>query len=134
MVIVAGVNHELLGKVGYVNQSVVDQAKDAGIVSFGMNATEGSAYYHAGITDPSDPRRLRYSNLYAYVISYDCSGKAYCLEIPEPTPDDPVGIAFGAPFKVTGRLYNELVTAVRPSLGEIVADKIYEAHWNGLTQ
>jgi hypothetical protein len=55
---------------------------------------------------------------------------AYCLEIPEPTPDDPVGIPFGNPFKVTGRLYNDPLTAVRPALGEIVVDRVYEAYWN----
>ena len=81
--------------------------------------TKQSALYHAGVSDPADPRLATYSSLYAYAISYDCTGISHCLAIPAPTAANPIGLAPGSPFFVMGRKYLEPRTRVRPALSEI---------------
>ncbi len=128
LVIVAGVKHQKTGKATYINHAVYDTKKMAGIVSIADTYfTTGSALYHAGVTNPSDIRNRMYQNLYAYVISYNCAGRQYCLQIPAPTPDNPVGLNPGAPFFVMGRSYLEPHTLVRPSPDEIVHHQVYVA-------
>ena len=72
-----------------------------------------------GRVDPADPRLATCSSLYAYAISYDCTGISCCLAIPAPTAANPVGLAPGSPFFVMGRKYLEPRTGVRPALSEI---------------
>lgn len=121
IVIVAGVNHRKTGKATYLNHSVVDPVKTAGIVSVeDTQLTSETALYHAGIKRPNDPRIAQFSQLYAYAISYDCTGLKYCLSIPAPTPGNPVGLQPGATFRIVGRSYVDPNTGVRPSLAEIV--------------
>lgn len=124
IVIVAGVNHQKTNKALYVNQTIADAARSTGIVAIddGVLTTE-SALYHAGVTSPGDRRVQSYQNLYAYAISYDCTGLQFCLQIPPPTPDNPVGLTPGSPFVIAGRSYVEPHTLVRPSLQEIVIHK-----------
>jgi len=120
LLIIAGVNHQKTGKASYVNHSVYDTKKLSGIVSIADPLlTTQSALHHAGVSDPADPRLATYSSLYAYAISYDCTGISYCLAIPAPTAANPIGLASGSPFFVMGRKYLEPRTRVRPALSEI---------------
>lgn len=125
IIIIAGVNHQRTGKALYVNHTVNDVAKQTGIVSVDDPAlTTRSALYHAGVTSPSDPRVQLYDKLYAYIVSYDCSGLQHCLQIPPPTPDNPIGLAPGSPFGLYERSYVDPHTGVRPSQSEIVKHQV----------
>ncbi len=98
----------------------------AGIVSVSdPQLTTESALYHSGITDSNDPRALLYKQLYAYVISYNCNGKRFCVQIPAPTPDSPVGLTPGSPFLVIGRSYLEPRSLVRPDPSEIIPHQVF---------
>jgi hypothetical protein len=120
------VNHQQSGKAAYMNFAVYDSKKLASIVSItDSDLTSQSALYHAGITNPRDPRVRKYKGLYAYIFSYDCAGKSYCAAIPPPTADNPVGLRPGAPFFVLGRSYLEPHTLVRPSLSEVVPHQVF---------
>jgi hypothetical protein len=120
LLIITGVIHQKTGKATYVNHSVYDTKKLSGIVSVADPLlTKQSALYHAGVSDPADPRLATCSSLYAYAISYDCTGISCCLAIPAPTAANPVGLAPGSPFFVMGRKYLEPRTGVRPALSEI---------------
>jgi hypothetical protein len=125
VVIVAGVNHRKTGKVLYLNHSVYDSVKRAGIIAVDDSSLSAqSALYHAGVTSQNDPRVLRYKDLYAYAISYDCRAMAHCSNIPAPTVDNPVGLQPGAPFDLVGRGYVDPRTNVRPAIAEIIRDKV----------
>lgn len=126
IVIIAGVNHQRTGKSLYVNHTVNDVSKQTGIVSVDDPAlTTASALYHAGVTSPGDPRAQLYDKLYAYVVSYDCSGLQHCLAIPAPTADNPIGLEPGAPFGLYERSYVDPRTGVRPSTTEIVRHQVF---------
>lgn len=125
IVVIAGVNHQRTGKALYVNHTVNDVAKQTGIVSVDDPAlTTQSALYHAGVTSSTDPRVSLYDKLYAYVVSYDCSGLQYCLQIPAPTPENPIGLQPGAKFGLYERSYVDPKTGVRPSQSEIVKHQV----------
>ncbi|HRD83738.1 MAG TPA: hypothetical protein PLF63_01055 [Rubrivivax sp.] len=125
IVLIAGVNHQRTGKALYVNHTVNDVAKQTGIISVDDPAlTTGSALYHAGVTSPDDPRVQRYEKLYAYAVSYDCSGLQYCMQIPAPTPENPIGLLPGSPFGLYERSYVDPMTGVRPSQQEIVKHQV----------
>jgi hypothetical protein len=127
IVIVAGVNHQETQKALYISHAVTDPATATGIVAVtSSELTSQSALYFAGAS-ASSPKAKMYQSLYAYAISYDCTGLQYCLQIPAPTSTNPVGLNFPSPFLVNGRAYVDPVrlTAplnifVRPSLQEIV--------------
>lgn len=125
-IIVVGVNHQASGKAAYINSAVYDTKKLASIVSVtDADLTSQSALYHAGVTNPRDPRVRTYRGLYAYMFSYDCAGKQYCAAIPPPTASNPVGLRPGAPFFVLGRSYLEPHTLVRPSDTEVVPHQVF---------
>ena len=125
-VIVVGVNHQQAGKAAYINSTIYDSKKFASIVSVAdADLTSQSALYHAGITNPRDPRVRTYRGLYAYMFSYDCAGKQYCASIPPPTASNPIGLRPGAPFFVLSRSYLEPHTLVRPSDTEVVQHQVY---------
>jgi len=125
-IIVVGVNHEAAGKAAYINSAVYDSKKFASIVSVtDADMSSQSALYHAGVTNPRDPRVRTYRGLYAYMFSYDCAGKQYCAAIPPPTASNPVGLRPGSPFFVLGRSYLEPRTLVRPSQSEIVPHQVF---------
>ena len=125
VVIVAGVNHQRTGKADYINHVVVDPVKTTGILAVDDPAlSKQSALFHAGVTSPRDPRVRTYDKLYAYAISYDCNGLSFCVQIPAPTADRPVGLAPGAPFEVWGRAYVEPRSGVRPDPSEIVRHQV----------
>lgn len=125
-IIVVGVNHRQSGKAAYINSAVYDTKKFASIVSVAdPELSDQSALYHAGITNPRDPRVRTYRGLYAYMFSYDCAGKQYCANIPAPTAADPIGLQPGAPFFVLGRSYLEPRTLVRPAASELVAHQVF---------
>jgi len=125
-IIVVGVNHQQSGKAAYINSTIYDSKKFASIVSVDdADLTSQSALYHAGITNPRDPRVRAYKGLYAYMFSYDCAGKQYCAAIPPPTASNPVGLRPGAPFFVLSRSYLEPHTLVRPSDTEVVPHQVF---------
>jgi len=125
VVIVAGVNHQRTGKADYINHAVVDPVKTTGIVAVDDPLlTKQSALFHAGVTSPRDPRVRSYDKLYAYAISYNCNGLSFCLQIPAPTPENPIGLAPGAPFDLWGRSYVEPSSGVRPDPSEIVRHQV----------
>lgn len=125
IVIVAGVNHQLTGQAVYINHSVYDVQKIAGIVAVADPVfLERTALYHAGVKLPGDPRVQQYKNLYAYIFAYDCTGLNYCQQIPPPTPENPVGLPPGTPFLLVGRSYLNPNTNVRPSVDEIVHHQV----------
>lgn len=124
VVIVAGVNHQKLGKALYINQVVNDATRKTGIIAVDDKSfTSASALYHAGVTSPGDSRNQTYQNFYAYAISYNCSGLQHCLQIPAPTATNPVGMQPGSPFAVSARAYVDPHTTVRPLLQEIILHK-----------
>lgn len=126
-VIIAGVNHQKTGKATYINHSVYDIKKLAGIVGVADPLlTTNSALYHANVA-PGTAKAALYSNLYAYMISYNCTGRDHCLQIPAPTPADPIGLEPGAPFMVTGRAYLEPVSKVRPAGSELIKHQVFVA-------
>lgn len=125
VVIVAGVNHRSTGKALYLNHSITDPVQSAGIVSVAdPSLTTQSALYHAGVKFPNDARVKLYKNLYAYAISYDCGALKYCLNIPAPTAENPLGLPPGAAFTVLGRSYVDPHTRVRPAIAEIVQHQV----------
>lgn len=125
-IIVVGVNHVAANKATYASSAVYDSKKLASIVSItDADMTSQSALYHAGVTNPRDPRVRSYRGLYAYMFSYDCAGKQYCAPIPPPTASNPVGLRPGAPFFVLGRSYLEPHTQVRPSQFEVVQHQVF---------
>jgi hypothetical protein len=124
-VLIVGINHVNVGKATYFSHAVDDQAHEVGIVGADDRWLKGSALLMAHITDPNDPNYALYSQLYALTISYDCTGEIVCLRIPEPTPDNPLGIAFGNPLRVLSRVYLDPATNTRPSLDEIVPHRAF---------
>jgi hypothetical protein len=125
-VIVVGVNHQKTGKTLYSNHTVYDPKTITGIVSVAdPKLTTESALYHAGVTSPGDIRNKLYQNLYAYIISYDCAGKQFCVEIPAPTDANPIGLAPGSPFIMAGRDYVEPRSGVRPDPNEITHTRFF---------
>jgi hypothetical protein len=123
-ILIVGVNHQLTGKAVYQNHSVYELEKFAGIVSVDdRSMTLSSALYHAGFF--REAKRLEYKNLYAYLISYDCNGIKFCVTIPAPTDDNPVGLEPGTPFYLIGRSYVEPSTGVRPAIDELIKHRTF---------
>lgn len=118
--LIVGVNHHLLNKAVYLNHVISDPVKQAGVASFTDKDLAGSAAYFAGITDPNDPRNVTYRDLYAYAIASNCNGMQYCLEVPQVTSTNPIGIANGANYDIVGRIYLDPTTTVRPSKADII--------------
>lgn len=125
VVIVAGVNHRSTGKAIYTSHAVQSVPQNTGIVDIGGDRlSKESALYHAGVRSPRDPRVRLYEQLYAYAIAFDCGSYSYCLQIPPPTPENPVGLDPGEPFVVLGRYYVEPRTGVRPDLSEVIGHRV----------
>ncbi|HSB02558.1 MAG TPA: hypothetical protein VLE49_18045, partial [Anaerolineales bacterium] len=85
----------------------------------------GSALTMAGITSTADPRYATYSELYAFTVSYDCTGEPVCFTIPQPTADNAVGIPFGDPIDTTARYYVDPATKTRPSSDEVIFHRVF---------
>jgi hypothetical protein len=142
VVIVAGVNHVLTDKALYIGHSIYDPENNGGVLGITYPAVDqapslsnaGANYFGipAGATAQEKLRLARlYQGLYAYAISYDCTGLQYCSNIPAPTATNPVGLAPGAPFTVASRVYVDpvrltepLTTFVRPNRSETVDHQI----------
>ena len=126
IVIVAGVNHQSTGKAIYMNHAVHDAETNTGIVAIDdSKLSRGSALYHAGVRLPRDPRVELFRNLYAYAIAFDCGKLRFCIEIPRPTAENPVGLNPDEAFMVYGRSYVEPRTGVHPALTEMVQHQVY---------
>ena len=115
-VIVAGVNHKLLNKALYINHSISDPIRNAGVASFSDKDLQGSAAYHAGLSGSSD----LYQYLYAYMISSNCGSRHYCLQVPLAGVDGDIGIKRYENYDIVGRIYLDPATTVRPDEGDII--------------
>jgi hypothetical protein len=124
-VLVVGIDHVNASKATYISHAVNDQAHNVGVVGADDRWLKGSALRMAHITDPNDSRYALYSQLYALTIGYDCTGEAVCLQIPEPTPDQPLGIPFGTQLRMLSRFYLDPATNTRPSLNEIIPHRVF---------
>lgn len=124
-VLIAGVNHVKTGKTAYQNHAIYELEHMGGVAAISDPVlTTASALYHAGVA-PGTLKAARYKNLYAYLVSFDCAGLSHCLQIPQPTPDNPVGIPAGKPFIVAGRSYLEPRSGVRPDPSELIAHQVW---------
>lgn len=124
-ILIIGVNHVATGKATYMSHSVVNDLYHAGISAVSDEWLNGSALAMAGISDRFDPKYPVYSRLYAFTIGYDCSGEAVCLQIPQPTDDNPIGAALGTPIDVTSRAYLDPATLTRPSSDEVIFHRVF---------
>lgn len=124
-ILIIGVNHVATGKATYMSHSVVNDLYHAGITAVSDEWLNGSALAMAGISDRFDPQYPVYSRLYAFTIGYDCSGEAVCLQIPQPTDDNPIGAALGTPIDVTSRAYLDPATLTRPSSDEVIFHRVF---------
>lgn len=123
--LIVGVDHARTGKASYVSHAAKNEANDTGVVAVDDVRLRGSALVMGNVGGPEDPRYALYSQLYAFTLSYDCVGERVCVQIPEPTVTDPVGIVFGNPFSVTARYYLDPATNTRPSLDEVIAHRVF---------
>lgn len=124
-VLIVGINHVATGKATYMSHSVVNDLYHAGITAVSDEWLDGSALAMAGISDRRDPQYTVYSRLYAFTISHDCSGETVCLQIPQPTADNPIGAALGTPIDVTSRAYLDPATLTRPSSDEVIFHRVF---------
>jgi hypothetical protein len=124
-ILIVGVNHVDTGKARYISHSIVNAEHQAGVAAANDTWLQGTALLMAGITDPNDPRYATYSQLYAFTISYDCTGELACKTIPEPTDTDPVGVAFGQALNITSRYYVDPATGTRPSIDEVIPHRVF---------
>lgn len=123
--LIVGVDHARTGKAAYVSHAAMNDANDAGVVAVDDVRLRGSALVMGGVGGSGDPRYALYSQLYAFTLSYDCTGERVCVQIPEPTSSDPIGIAFGNPFSVAARYYLDPATNTRPSLDEVIPHRVF---------
>lgn len=124
-ILIVGINHVLTGKDTYVSHSVINDLHQVGVQGASDFWFQGSALAMAGIVSSSDPRYLAYEQLYAFTISYDCIGEAVCLQIEEPTLNDPIGVPFGDPLDISARYYMDPVTETRPSSSEVILHRVF---------
>ena len=123
--LIVGVNHVDTGKATYISHSVLNMTHQAGVESVNQDWLAGSALKMAGITSTSDPRYATYSQLYAFTMSYDCTGEAVCLTIPQPTSTNPIGVTFGDTIGESARIYVDPKTLTRPSSSQIIFQNVY---------
>lgn len=122
--LVVGVNHVMTGKAVYVNFAVEEDVHEVGVTAVADPWLQGTALEMAGINTSSDPRYDDYSQLYAFTVGYDCSGEIACMTIPLPTATQ-IGVSVGDPIDITGRYYVDPVTFTRPSIKEIVDNRVF---------
>jgi hypothetical protein len=123
--LIVGIDHVRTGKASYVSHAAMNEANDAGVVAVDDVRLRGSALTMGNVSGPDDPRYPLYSQLYAFTLSYDCTGERVCVQIPEPTTTDPVGIVFGNPISVAARYYLDPATNTRPSLDEVIPHRVF---------
>jgi len=123
-ILIVGVNHVDTDKASYISHSVVNTEHLAGVIAVNDDWLRGTALLAAGITDPDDPRYDTYSKIYAFTISYDCTGEAACVVIPEPTESDKVGVEFGMEMNIATRYYLDPATGTRPSIAEVIPHRV----------
>jgi hypothetical protein len=124
-ILIVGVNHVDTGKATYVSHSVINDLYHVGVFGINNVQLEGSALTMAGITSADDPRYATYKDLYAFTISYDCTGQAVCYTIPQSTPTNPVGVPFGTPLDTSTRFYVDPATNTRPSVNELILHRTF---------
>jgi hypothetical protein len=125
-ILIVGIDHVSTGKATYVSHAADNDANDTGVVAADNVWLHGSALVMGNVNGPGDPRYALYSQLYAFTMSYDCTGERVCVQIPEPTPANPVGIVFGDPFSVGARYYVDPATNTRPAIGEVIPHRVFK--------
>jgi len=112
--VVFGVNHARTGKAMYANFALIDEAHQFGFAGVNSDEMVGSARHYL----PDEPL---VDDLYAYMVTRDCSGRAEpCIEVPTTCP----GVPIGDQMRLTFRAYLEPATGAAPLPAELVPDKI----------
>ncbi|GEM_PF-1983457 len=124
-ILIVGVNHVATGKSTYVSHSVINDLYHVGVEGVSDAWFNGSALTMAGISSTNDPRYATYKQLYAFTISYDCTGERVCLLVSQPTATNPVGVPFGDPLDVSARYYVDPSTETRPSSSEVIFHRVF---------
>lgn len=124
-ILTVGVNHVSTGKATYVSHSIINDANHVGVLGVSDTWLNGTALKMAKITSSADPRYATYQQLYAFTISYDCSGELACVTVPEPTAGNPVGVVYGDPLDVSARYYLDPATLTRPSSNEVILQRVF---------
>jgi hypothetical protein len=123
--LIVGVNHVSQGRATYISHSVLNMTHQAGVVAVNQQWFGGSGLTMGGVTSKSDPRYANYSQLYAFTMSYDCTGELVCLTIPQPTSTNPVGVAFGDTVGESLRAYVDPKTHTRPDSTELILQRVF---------
>lgn len=124
--LIVGVNHVSQGRATYISHSVLNMTHQAGVVAVNQSFLNGSALKMAGITSTKDPRYATYKELYAFTMSFDCTGEKVCLTIPQPTPTNPVGVTLGDTIGESFRAYVDPKTLTRPDSNELIFQRVFE--------
>lgn len=124
-ILIVGVNHVSQGKATYLSHSVVAAANNMGVEGVSDAWLTGTGLTMGGVSGPSDPRYATYSQLYAFTLSYHCAGDPVCITIPQATAGQPIGIPYGSPINITGRVYLDPQTKTRPSTSDIIPHRVF---------
>ncbi|TGD76080.1 hypothetical protein E4634_00580 [Mangrovimicrobium sediminis] len=120
---VVGVNHRRTGKARYTNHSVYYRRLAGGVSSIDDSTAAGSAAYYAeaysaglAIGD--------FEDFYVFRIARDCDvdelALGYCMEVPYPTGQDPIGVDDNDSLYLVSRSYLEEISGVGPDISEVV--------------
>lgn len=122
---VVDVNHRKTGKGTYTNHSVYRLDLIAGIVDAYDEYCAGSAKYYA---DGALNGAADYENFCIFRFARNCEDEerdlGYCIEVPYPTADDPVGAEDRHQLTLFGRIYLNKETGVGPAFEEIVPPRV----------
>jgi len=112
--VVFGVNHEITGKASYSNFAVVSDIHGMGVVGVDSAEMIGSARAFL-------PDHPQVDDLYAYVVSRDCSPHDVpCVEVPYGCP----GVEPLENMQITIRAYLEPATGRAPVIEEMLPDQL----------
>ena len=124
-ILIVGVNHVSQGRATYISHSILNMTHQAGVEAVNQQWFGGSGLTMGGVTSTSDPRYATYSQLYAFTMSYDCTGELVCEVIPQPTSTNPVGVTFGDTVGESFRAYVDPKTDTRPDSSELILQRVF---------
>lgn len=114
-VYVLGVDHTVTGKATYASASVYALSHLLGLAAATSADWRGSAVRFL----PDDPDA---ASLFAYRFARDCTGDAWCVEVPTGACPDGAGLL--QMLTVVFRIYVEPGTATAPDPGLVVRDRV----------
>ncbi|WP_167854696.1 Calx-beta domain-containing protein [Mangrovimicrobium sediminis] len=118
-----GVNHRRTGKALYTNHSVYIDENSAGVAGItDFRAAGSAAYYAAAFADGLAIGD--FEDLYVLKMARQCESEeldlGYCVEVPYPTGENPVGATDTDALYTLTRLYLDSESKVGPDLAEVV--------------